>query len=57
MTQYLPPSCLVCNRLKTLPQKIGSKAKCEKYPNGIPDKIFFEAGKCSFLERVSKEKR
>ena len=50
MPSYLPPLCLRCKFLKALPKAIGSSAKCPKYPNGVPKKIFFESGKCSYFK-------
>ena len=51
MPSYSQPLCLRCQFLKGLPKRIGDKAKCPKYPNGVPKKIFFEAGKCSYFKQ------
>ena len=37
----------MCKKFKSGPKVIGGKAMCTAYANGIPKKIFFEAGKCS----------
>lgn len=56
MTTYKSPLCLMCKKFKSGPKVIGGKAMCTAYANGIPKKIFFEAGKCSkFLDNGAKK--
>ena len=50
--QFAPPECIKCGYFKSTPQKIGGKAKCSKYPNGIPKSIYFQGNKCP--KRTSK---
>ena len=51
MTTYGTPLCLKCKKFKSAPKFIGGKAMCTAYANGIPKKIYFEAGKCGkFLD-------
>ena len=52
--QYTQPECYKCKFFKSAPKTIGGKAICVAYPNGIPKRIFFEAGKCS---KKPKKKR
>lgn len=56
MTTYKSPLCLMCKKFKSGPKVIGGKAMCTAYANGIPKKIFFEAGKCGkFLDKGVKK--
>ena len=50
MPTYASPLCLKCQFLKGVPKKIGDKAKCPKYKNGVPKRIFFEAGMCQYFK-------
>jgi hypothetical protein len=47
MPTYPAPECYTCPLLKSQPQFIGDKAKCSKYPKGVPTTIYFKAGKCA----------
>ena len=55
--EYREPDCFRCKFLKSLPKGIGGKATCVVYPNGIPKRIFFEAGNCSKKPNPTKKKR
>jgi hypothetical protein len=43
MSKYLPPQCLECSNLREQPDHVGEKAKCEAFPDAIPDEIYFMA--------------
>ena len=46
MSMYAAPYCLRCSCFRKSPQFIGDPAACSQYPQGIPKKIFFQAGRC-----------
>lgn len=54
--QYKQPKCLNCKLFKSAPKVIGGKATCLAYPNGIPKKIFFEAGNCTKKPKATTKK-
>jgi len=52
MVTRKPPKCYECVKVheKSLKgMKVTDKASCEKYPNGIPDSVFFDGKACPFL--------
>jgi hypothetical protein len=53
--QYPAPKCYGCKFLRKLPEFIGENAKCKKYPNGVPRKVFFMANPCSFFSARNKD--
>lgn len=53
--QFTQPKCYGCKFFKSAPKKIGGKAVCAVYPNGIPKKIFYEDGKCSKRQALRKK--
>ena len=55
--EYETPLCMKsCLFFKKYPQYVGDKASCSKYKK-IPDKIFFQAGKCKYYTSRIKEKK
>ena len=47
MTSYSAPQCLTCQYYKGAPPAPGERAKCAVKEKGIPEKIYWKAGKCS----------
>ncbi len=50
-----PPLCLECKNLRAITRQIGGANKCTKYPDRIPEGIFYRHGECSFYDGPDME--
>ena len=54
--QTVIPKCYNCPNFQGAPSKIGAKAKCRLYTNGVPSSIFFEGRPCPKLSKTKSNK-